>query len=283
MHATLLTDSELLARYADKQSAWAFRELVDRHAGLVYSAARRQVRDGTLAEDVTQAVFIVLARRASTVRGAHLTGWLMKTARFASRDALRAGFRRHRHEGIAAGMRAELVPPAHGDDNDGDWRTLVPLLDEAMSRLSDADRTAVTLRFFEDRPYKEVATTLGIAEEAARKRVERAVGRLRTFFASHGQTLTPGLLLGAVGGTAAQPPATLGGDVMLTVWSTTSTPLVDETIRLLSWPRVKYAAGMTAVVAGLLAWTAVLAGAVQWAAHTPWGGQATVHEAHRAR
>src|SRR5206468_358322 len=92
-------DADLLARFVDAGDEQAFRELVDRYVGLVYAAARRQVRDSHLAEDVVQTVFITLARKARTVRPRmSLAGWLIETTRFTCRDAMKKELRRKRHE-----------------------------------------------------------------------------------------------------------------------------------------------------------------------------------------
>jgi RNA polymerase sigma factor (sigma-70 family) len=132
---TELTDSHALAEFAKTRSSDAFTVLVERYIDLIYSAARRMTRDAHLAEDVTQAVFIVLARRAKKIDPKYLAGWLVNTTRLASRDALRSRNRRHKHEAEAAQMRSEIQ-----SGNDATVEQMSPLLDDALARLSELDR-----------------------------------------------------------------------------------------------------------------------------------------------
>jgi len=170
-----MDDVTLLRQYADDGSQDAFRTLVRRHADWVYSAALRMVRNAALAEDVTQAVFIALARRAATIRyEAALASWLFKATRFAAIDALRRERRRRRHETEAAIMSEQS---AYRPDET--WNDLAPLLERTVARLRRQDRQAILLRFYEQKPLKEVGAAMGISEEAAKKRVARALDELR--------------------------------------------------------------------------------------------------------
>jgi RNA polymerase sigma factor (sigma-70 family) len=179
------SDMQLVREYAMSQAESAFATLVSRHTNLVYSAALRQVRDPQLAEEVTQAVFILLARKASSLEAKTiLTGWLYRSACYVSSDVLKRDRRRQYHEQKAS-MQSEAETPA-----DSTWTQLSPLLDEGMLRLRAKDRDALMLRFFEGRSLHEVGLALGASGDAAKKRVNRALEKLRSFFASRGVNST---------------------------------------------------------------------------------------------
>jgi RNA polymerase sigma factor (sigma-70 family) len=177
-------DPELLRRFAKTNSEDAFAELVKRHLDLVYSAALRQVNgDEHLAKDVAQTVFTDLARKASSLsRRENLNGWLYTSAHFAAAKIVRGeNRRRDREEKFMREPTSETVPVA-------DWEKLRPTLDDAMHELKETDREAVLLRYFENRQFAEVGAKLGLNENAARMRVERALEKLRDIFAKRGIT-----------------------------------------------------------------------------------------------
>ncbi len=182
-------DNELLRQYAKTGSEVAFAELVKRHVNLVYSAALRQVGgDAHLAHDVAQSVFTDLARKAASLcRRESLTGWLYTSSHFAARKMVRAENRRRERE------EQFMRDPAHDTAADADWEKLRPILDTAMHGLKETDREAVLLRYFENRPYAEVAAKLGLNENAARMRVERALEKLRALLARKAITTTAAL------------------------------------------------------------------------------------------
>ena len=167
-------DQELLREFVSSRSVAAFEELVRRTADMVYSAARRQMGGAELAEDVAQAVFLVLARKAQKVDGV-LAGWLLGVTFNACRNAKRMAARRAYHERRAGVMKLQTAP----SDPEIVWSDYAPVIDVAMHRLRREDRDVIAMRFFRGTSFKEVGASLGINEEAARKRVERAVGRLR--------------------------------------------------------------------------------------------------------
>lgn len=209
----MTTDSiELLRRYASEQSEAAFTTLVRQHVDLVYSAALRQVNgDAQAAQDVTQAVFTDLARKARRLtRHTSLTGWLYTSTRYLAAKLRRTEQRRRTREQEAHAMN-QLLQSA---DADSDWIELRPVLDESMHDLSAADREVMLLRFFEQRPLAEVGGRLGLTENAARMRVQRALDKLRTALAKRGVTSTAAALAAVLTANAAvSAPAGLAGKV----------------------------------------------------------------------
>jgi RNA polymerase sigma factor (sigma-70 family) len=205
-----MTDDALLREFVAQRSEAAFTELVNRHAPTVYAAALRQTRDPHRAQDVTQAVFILLARKADSLKpGVILTGWLFRAAHFAAQDIMKAEFRRQRRETQAffeenPGGQAETAVPVQEEV----WAEIAPVLDASLARLAAADRHALLLRFFEGRSLAEVGEALGIAEDAARKRVSRALDRLRGYLLEAGSQVEPDALppLLAARTRAALPP-----------------------------------------------------------------------------
>ncbi|MBC8097540.1 MAG: sigma-70 family RNA polymerase sigma factor, partial [Akkermansiaceae bacterium] len=176
------TDSQLLRAYAEHRSEPAFAELVRRHVDFVYSAALRMVCDSHLAQDVTQGVFVALAKSATQlVDRPVLSGWLHRTAQNIAAQTVRTDVRRRAREQEAAAMNELLAVEA-----DADWEHIAPHLDTALGELSEPDRDAVLLRYFEKKSAQEMAEHLGISDDAAQKRVSRAVERLREFFAKRG-------------------------------------------------------------------------------------------------
>jgi RNA polymerase sigma factor (sigma-70 family) len=179
------TDSDLLRDYAENVSEAAFAELVSRHIGLVYSAALRVVVDTHLAEDVTQATFAVLAKEARHLAGrAFLSSWLHRTASNQAANLVRGEMRRRAREQEAYTMQIVPTESAPG------WEQVAPLLDAALNKLAEADRAVILLRFFEKKTAADIAATLSVSEDAAQKRVYRALDRLRGLLSGQGAALS---------------------------------------------------------------------------------------------
>jgi RNA polymerase sigma factor (sigma-70 family) len=182
-------DAELLRDYAANKSETAFGEIVRRYADFVYSAALRQTGNGEQARDVAQTVFVDLARKADSLRAnTVLIGWLCQGARLAALEQLRKDQRRSQRERQAM----ELLD--NSSDAAGDWRAVQPALDEAIASLGHEDRDALLLRFFKNESLASVGATLGVSEDAAQKRVSRALDKLREFLAERGIRTTAAAL-----------------------------------------------------------------------------------------
>jgi RNA polymerase sigma factor (sigma-70 family) len=181
-------DLDLLRQFTRDQSQDAFTALVNRHVKLVYSAALRQIRSPQLAEDVSQSVFADLARDAGKLSGTgfqpvhFLTAWLYQVTRRTAIDAIRKESRRQLREQIAVEMN-------NMNATANDWTQIEPLLDDAMDALDETDRSAILLRYFENKTLREVGEALGTSDDAAQKRVSRAVEQLREFFSKRNVTV----------------------------------------------------------------------------------------------
>src|SRR5713101_1567223 len=152
-----LTDQQLLRGYTRRRSEAAFAELVRRHVDFVYSAALRMVRDAHLAEDVTQGVFVALAQNARQLTNRPvLSGWLHRTTQNLAAKTVRADVRRRTREQEAVAMN-ELLSA----EPDAVWEHIAPHLDSALGELSEADRDALLLRYFQRQSAREMAQTLG--------------------------------------------------------------------------------------------------------------------------
>ncbi len=187
-------DAELLRRYAGNRDKDAFAELVRRHFGLVYHAALRQCGgDAHRAEDVAQAVFTDLARKAEKLaRRPVLAGWLYTSTRYAAGQAVRTEVRRQAREQEVHAMN-EILSNSTAEPA-AEWERLRPVIDDALHALGERDREAVLLRFFEDRAFADVGTKLFLSEDAARMRVERALEKLRAALVRRGITSTTAAL-----------------------------------------------------------------------------------------
>ena len=249
------SDAQLLRDYAERANEAAFREIVNRHAGLVYASALRQVTSPDLARDVAQSIFTDLARKAAALAGtltenSSLLGWLYRSTRFTALNLMRDDRRRLARERQVM----EHFHPA--TETTLDWDQVQPVLDEAMADLSDEDRDALLLRFFKNHDFRAIGSTLGVSDAAAQKRVSRALERLRTHLTSRGVTTSAVALSTTLSANAAPlAPAGLAatlstGALAGATLATTATATVLKTIAITTLQKTLITATV-AVLAGV--------------------------------
>src|ERR1043166_726375 len=222
------SDQLLLRQYVENNSEEAFAELVARYINLVYSAALRQVHAPQLAEEVAQSVFIDLARNMARLKpDTLLTAWLYQVTRRTAIDTIRRESRRQLREKTAVEMNAMNAA-------NPDWNQIEPLLDDALDLLDETDRAAILLRYFENKSLREVGRTLGASDDAAQKRVSRAVERLREFFVKRGVTVAASGLVLVISANSIQAApvgltVTISAAVALTGGAITTTAMAGAT------------------------------------------------------
>lgn len=251
-------DAQLLRQFVGERSEAAFQELVQRHLGLVYHAATRQLgADQHLAEDVAQAVFVLLAEKSpELLQHPSLAGWLHTATRFKVARAVRGERRRQVREQAALAM-SEIEREHEAGETTVDGERLRPILDEVLQELGERDREAVLLRFFEQRGFDEIAARLRVTDAAARKVVERALEKLRARLARRGLASSSAALavaLGTQGALAA--PAGLATAIAGTVLAS-GLPVATATVGSIVFMSTKTLAGIAAVVA-------ILGGVATW-------------------
>jgi uncharacterized protein (TIGR03435 family) len=242
-----LNDHELLAEFARTESETAFATLVARHVNLVYSTALRFTGNSHHAEEITQAVFVILARKAGKLSPRIvLSGWLYQAARLTAANLVKGEIRRQRREQEAY-MQTILNEP-----DATTWKQIAPLLDDAMGGLGETDRAAVVLRFFENKTAAEVAAELKLTEGAAHKRVNRALEKLRKFFTKRGVSSTTAIIAGTISANSVQAaPVALAKTVTAVAIakgaaaSGSTLTLIKGALKIMAWTKVK-----TAIVAG---------------------------------
>ena len=262
-----MDDIALLRQYAEGNSESAFASLVEKYVNLVYSTALRNAGNPHAAEEITQAVFIILAKKARSLsrptmrRGVAttvLSGWLYRTTRLTAANFLRGEIRRQRREQEA--YMQSLLNETEPDI----WPQIVPLLDAAMERLGEKDRNAIVLRFFENKSLADVGATLGASEDAAKMRVNRALEKLRKFFSKRGVTLSGMAIAGAVSANSVQA-APVGLTISAvaaakgSAVAASTLTLAKGTMKIMTWMKLKFAAsvGVAALLASGVATVAI--------------------------
>ena len=246
---TEVSDMELLRDYGLQGSEEAFAAVVRRHIDLVYSAARRHVGIAAHAEEITQAVFVILARKAAHLSSdTVLEAWLYETTRLTSSSFLRGERRRQWRE-----QEAYMQSTTPESIEASTWQKLAPLLDDAMARLGKKDREAVVLRFFKNKNLREVAAGLQVTETAAQRRVHRALGKMRKFFRKGGVVSTSAIIAGAISAHSVQAaPVALAKSVTVValakgaVASSSTLALIKGATTIMAWTKAK-----TAIVVGV--------------------------------
>jgi uncharacterized protein (TIGR03435 family) len=243
-------DHQLLAEFALAESESAFASLVKRYVNLVYSTAFRFTGNTHHSEEITQAVFIVLARKAEKLSPrVVLSGWLYQTARLTAANFMKGEIRRQQREQEA------YMQSALDESNDSAWKEIAPLLDEAMGKLGETDRDAVVLRFFENKSAAEIGSTLRMTEETARRRVNRALEKLRKLFARRGVVSTAAIIAGVVSANSVHAaPAGLAQSISAVAVAKGATAsistitIVKGALKLMAWTKTK-----SIIVAGVAA------------------------------
>jgi len=243
-----LDDHDLLARYARENSESAFAVLVERHLSLVYATALRSVGNAHAAQEISQAVFIILADKAGKLsRRIVLSGWLYHTTRLTAANFLRGEIRRQKREQEA--FMQSLLDESANDT----WRHIAPVLDDALAKLGTRDRDAIVLRFFENKNLREVGAALGASEDAAKMRVNRALEKLRKMFAKRGVTFSATAIAGSISANSVHAaPVGLAATISAAaakgaVVSTSTLTLVKGALKIMAWTKMK-----TAIVAGAI-------------------------------
>jgi RNA polymerase sigma factor (sigma-70 family) len=258
----MTSDFDLLGQFAREKSQDAFTALVSRHVNLVYSAALRQVRSPQLAEEIAQSVFADLARNAGSLAGGGdasspktLTPWLYAVTRRTAIDVIRKESRRQLREQIAVELTNMNATPDSGTGVPPVWTDIEVHLDDAMAALDETDRSAVLLRYFENKSLREVGEALGTNDDAAQKRVSRAVECLREFFSKRNVTIGAGGVAVVISANAVQVArigltATISAAAILagTAVHTSTVIAATKTIAMTTLQKTFIAAALTAAI-----------------------------------
>jgi len=254
-----IQDIELLRQYARENSDEAFATLVARHVNMVHSAALRKTGNPAAAEEITQAVFVILARKADELlRHPALSGWLYQATRLTAANFLRTEIRRTRRE-------QEACMQALSNQTEPEiWPQIMPLLEDAMGRLGEKDRDALALRFFEGKSFQEIGAAFGVSENAARKRTNHALEKLRCCFSQGGVTSTTETIAVAISANSVQAApsalakaATAAAIAKGATASTSTLSLIKGSLKIIAWTKIKTTAVVRIVA--FLAGTIIIA------------------------
>jgi RNA polymerase sigma factor (sigma-70 family) len=240
---TMDDDLELLERFARQKSDAAFAQIVGRYSNMVFAAARRQVGDPHLAEDVTQAVFIVLARKSRSVPQNILAGWLIKTTRLCALDAIKMRSRRTHYEREAAMAKTGVAPPSEPPDPQ-----ILAALDGAMAKLGSRDCTALVLRYLQDKPVNEVAAALAISPNAAQKVLARSLAKLKKILGRRGAIVPSTSVLSAVLLHESAQTAPAGFVVSLSSATASGVSIGNGVRQIMLWTKLKIAVATLAAM-----------------------------------
>jgi len=257
-----MNDSRFLQEYADNGSEQAFSELVKRHANTVYAVCLRRIGDVHLAEDAAQEVFLLLAQKAERLRNRNtLSGWLVQSAVYVSLNIVKVKSHQRKHEEKMGEINKIHSGPEPAEP---EWQNLAPFVDSALLNLKDRDRDAVVLRYYQGRSHREIAEILAVSEAAVRKRVSRALDRLKKTLTGQGVVL-PAAVIGVLiseNAVQAAPPALVENCISMGV-KKTGLPIAESAgrfaeggMKTLMWAKIKLAAavlaGITVVAGGAL-------------------------------
>jgi RNA polymerase sigma factor (sigma-70 family) len=249
-----LDDIALLRQYSEQNSEEAFATLVTRHIDRVYSVALRHTGNPHHAEEITQAVFVILARKSNRLsKRVILEGWLYQTARLTAMTFIRSEIRRARRE------QESYMQTSLNEKDSETWTQIAPLLDTALAGLNETDRHAVVLRFFYGKSLREIGTAMGGSEDTARMRINRAAEKLQKFFLKRGIASTTATLAGTISANSVQAaPVALAKTVTAVAIakgaaaSGSTLTLIKGALKIMAWTKLK-----TAIVAGAIVLFAV--------------------------
>lgn len=260
-------DYVLVWRYAEERDEAAFAELMRRHVDMVHSASLRRVGDRAMADDVTQATFMILARKARSIRRRDqepLTAWLLNAVRYAAANAIKMEDRRRRHEHAAAVRRAREQSTACSADPTQVivWQEIAERLDDAVLRLSSSHRRAVLLRYYENQPIGQMAAQLKLSEGAVKQLLSRATGKLRQILSRQGASIAAIDVLAferlleshvvtsapAAVKAACVAAGAAGSAATLSAGAGAGTSIAKGAIKMMAWTKTQIAAGVIAAV-----------------------------------